>query len=209
MDFVLDFYPKKFLTRSYNRSEPVLVVDKTPKMTDISVGSRVIEVHRRTHKEWYKTGTVIWTSRYPRTYVRFNSGAERWVPLEELRLEKRPRFCTTSAWGRSRALIGSILKSGIKLSNERPVVVVAVFEFLFSVIVKNGPIKALHFVEYLKKKNSNLKQATFSIMRGDYKNKEVINRFKSLMSRWVEKYLFFMSLFITFLIQELDENVPR
>ena len=125
VDFVLHLsHPDgKLLTRSYNRSEPVLVVDKTPKMTDISVGSRVITVHRRTHKEWYKNGMVIRTSRSNYAYVRFNSGTERWVPLWELRLEKRPRLCTTGAWGRHRALIGSILKSAIKLSNERPVVV--------------------------------------------------------------------------------------
>ena len=51
-----------------------------------------------------------------------------------------------------------------------------------------------------------MEQATFSIMRGNYKNKEVITRFKSLMSCWVEKYLFFMSLFITFWIRELDKR---
>lgn len=112
VDFVLDYYPDKFLTRSYNRSEPVLVVDKTPKMTDISVGSRVIGVHRRKNKEWYKNGVVTRTSRYY-AQVRFKSGTVKWVPLEELRLEKRPRFCTTGAWGQRRAFIGSILKSGV------------------------------------------------------------------------------------------------
>ena len=113
VDFVLDYYIDKFLTRSYNRSEPVLVVDKTPKMTDISVGSRVIGVHKRIHQEWYRNGVVIRTSSSNYAYVRFNSGTKRWVQLRELRLEKRPRFCTTGAWGRRRALIGSILKSGI------------------------------------------------------------------------------------------------
>ncbi|XP_067016844.1 CUB and sushi domain-containing protein 1-like isoform X2 [Acropora muricata] len=99
VDFVLHLsHPdSKLLTRSYNRSEPVLVVDKTPKMTDISVGSRVIAVHRRTHKEWYKNGIVIRTSSSIYVLVRFNSGTMRWVPMEELRLEKRPRFCTTGA----------------------------------------------------------------------------------------------------------------
>ncbi|XP_067016833.1 sushi, von Willebrand factor type A, EGF and pentraxin domain-containing protein 1-like isoform X2 [Acropora muricata] len=97
VDFVLDYYAGKLLTRSYNRSDPVLVVDKTPKMTDISVGSRVIGVHKPTHTEWYKNGTVIrtWGSTY--AYVRFNSTTRRWVRPRELRLEKRPRFCTTSA----------------------------------------------------------------------------------------------------------------
>lgn len=36
-----------------------------------------------------------------------------------------------------------------------------------------------------------MEQATFSIMHGDFKNKEVITLFKSLMSCWVEKYQFF------------------
>lgn len=51
-----------------------------------------------------------------------------------------------------------------------------------------------------------MEQAMFSIRRGNYKNKEVITRFKSLMSCWVEKYLFSMSLFITFSNQELDKS---
>ena len=34
-----------------------------------------------------------------------------------------------------------------------------------------------------------MEQATFIIMRGSYKNKEVITRFKSLMSCWIEKSL--------------------
>ena len=99
VDFVLDFSHSdgRLLTRTYNRSEPVLVVDKTPRMTDISVGSRVIGVHRRRNKDWYKNGIVIRTFRSLYAYVRFNSGTERWVPLEELRLEKRPRFCTPDA----------------------------------------------------------------------------------------------------------------
>ena len=96
VDFVLDYYNDKFWTRSYNRSEPVLVVDKTPKMTDISVGSQVKGVHRRTHKEWYKNGVVTRTSS-SYVFVRFNSGTGRWVRLKELRLVKRPRFCTTGA----------------------------------------------------------------------------------------------------------------
>ena len=99
VDFVLDFSHAdgKLLTRSYNRSEPVLVVDKTPKITDISVGSRVIAVHSRRHKEWYKSGTVILTHSSNYAFVRFNSGTVRWVSPTELRLEKRPRFCSTGA----------------------------------------------------------------------------------------------------------------
>ena len=98
VDFVLDFsHPDgKLLTRSYNRSEPVLIVDEIPKMIDILAGSQVIGVHREPNKEWYQAGTVIRTnSNY--AYVRFNSGTERWVPQRELRLQLRPRFCTTGA----------------------------------------------------------------------------------------------------------------
>ena len=53
VDFVLDFSNStgKLFTRSYNRSEPVFVVDKSPKMTDVSVGSPVIAVHKEKHKE--------------------------------------------------------------------------------------------------------------------------------------------------------------
>ena len=50
-----------------------------------------------------------------------------------------------------------------------------------------------------------MEQATFIIMRGNYKNKEVITRFKSLMFYWVEKYLFFYIIVVRFLIQELDK----
>ncbi|XP_068726391.1 sushi, von Willebrand factor type A, EGF and pentraxin domain-containing protein 1-like [Montipora capricornis] len=98
VDFVLDYYVDKALTRSYNRTEPVLVIDKIPEMKDISVGSRVIGVHRETHKEWYQTGTVtsIPDSRY--VSVRFDRGVtRRWIPLDELRLLRRPRFCTNGA----------------------------------------------------------------------------------------------------------------
>ena len=38
-------------------------------------------------------------------------------------------------------------------------------------------------------KNTNMEQATFIIMRDNYKNKELITRFKSLMSCWIEKSL--------------------
>ena len=98
VDFVLHFShaDRKLLTRSYNRSEPVLVVDKIPKMSDVSVESRVIGVHKETHKEWYQAGTVIRTN-YHFAYVRFDSGKERRVPQRELRLQRRPRFCTTGA----------------------------------------------------------------------------------------------------------------
>ncbi|XP_074621721.1 CUB and sushi domain-containing protein 3-like isoform X3 [Acropora palmata] len=98
VDFVLDYTHGNgiLLTRSYNRSEPVLVVDEIPKMIDILVGSRVIGVHKRAHKEWYQAGTVIRTTpRY--AYVRFGSGTDRWVPPRELRLQRRPRFCATGA----------------------------------------------------------------------------------------------------------------
>ena len=99
VDFVLHYShgDGKLLTRSYNRSEPVLVVDRTPKVADISVGSRVIGVHKKKHKEWYKNGTVTRTSSSIYVYVRFNSETGRWVPLKELRLEQRPHFCTTGA----------------------------------------------------------------------------------------------------------------
>ena len=98
VDFVLDYNhgDGRLLTRSYNRSEPVLIADEIPKIIDILVGSRVIGVHKRAHKEWYHAGTVIRMSS-PYAYVRFNSGRERWVLPRELRLVRRPRFCATGA----------------------------------------------------------------------------------------------------------------
>jgi len=92
IDFALQVNNRK--TRSYKRSDPVLVVDKIPEMKDISVNSRVIAVHRTDRKEWYRNGTVTGTDGSSFVSVKFHDGQQRrWIPLNELRLVNRPRVC--------------------------------------------------------------------------------------------------------------------
>ena len=84
----------KALTHSYKRADPVLIIDKIPKMKDFSLNASVIAVHKPKMPEWYRTGIVnVIASRNFSVSVRFNDGQQRWVPLNELRLVKRPRFC--------------------------------------------------------------------------------------------------------------------
>ena len=87
------------LRRTYNRTEPVLVVDKIPKMKEISVNSSVIAVHISGRTQWYRAGHVTDTNE-PSSLakVRFKKGNKRWVPLKELRLVKRPKFCVDRVW---------------------------------------------------------------------------------------------------------------
>ena len=80
--------------RRYNRTEPVLVIDKLPKMKEISVNSSVIAVHKPGMPEWYRAGNVTGTNeRLSLVQVRFKNRDKRWVPLKKLRLVKRPKFC--------------------------------------------------------------------------------------------------------------------
>ena len=80
--------------RSYKRTEPVLVIDKIPEMKDISVNSSVIAVHKPSMQEWYRAGNVTGTNEHlSLVTVRFKNGDQRLVPLKELRLVKRPKFC--------------------------------------------------------------------------------------------------------------------
>ena len=75
----------------------MLIIDQVPEMKDISVNARVIAVHVSRMKEWYRAGNVIGFHRRLSSYVsiRFDDGQQRdWVPLREVRLVKRPRFCT-------------------------------------------------------------------------------------------------------------------
>ena len=92
VDFVLEINSKQ--TRSYRRTEPVLIIDKIPEMKEVSVNARVIAVQNTAHKEWYRTGNVTRIVGTSLVSVRFDDGKPRkWVPLNELRLVKRPRFC--------------------------------------------------------------------------------------------------------------------
>ena len=80
--------------RSYNRTEAVLVIDKIPEMKEISVNSSVIAVHKPSMPEWYRAGNVTGTNeRSSLVYVRFKNRDQRWVPLNQVRSVKRPKFC--------------------------------------------------------------------------------------------------------------------
>ena len=81
-------------TRIYRRTDPVLIIDQVPEMKDLSINARVIAVFQRSHQNWYRTGTItgFWRSRH--VSIRFDNGQQRKkVPLREVRLVRRPRFC--------------------------------------------------------------------------------------------------------------------
>ena len=85
--------------RSYKRTEPVLVIDKIPEMKEISVNSSVIAVHKPSMQEWYRAGNVTGTNeRLSLVHVRFKNGDQRWVPLNQIRSVKRPKFCLDRIW---------------------------------------------------------------------------------------------------------------
>lgn len=92
LDFALEF--DKAYTRSYNRTDQVLITDESVEVKDISVNSRVIAVHRPNRSEWYRTGTITLVSSTKRlVQVKFDDGLHTWVPLEQVRLVKRPVYC--------------------------------------------------------------------------------------------------------------------
>ena len=83
--------------RSYNRTELVPVIDKISDMKEISVNSSVIAVHRPDKPEWFRAGNVTGTNeRLSFVTVRFKNGDQKWVPPNQLRLVKRPKFCVDS-----------------------------------------------------------------------------------------------------------------
>ena len=83
--------------RSYKRTESVLVIDKISDMKEISVNSSVIAVHRPDIPEWFRAGNVTVTNeRLSFVTVRFKNGDQKWIPLNQLRLVKRPKFCVDS-----------------------------------------------------------------------------------------------------------------
>ena len=83
--------------RTYNRTAPVLIINRTPEKQEISVNAPVIAVHNPKMLEWYRTGTVknIGSDRGKfKVEVKFDNGDSRSVvKLTEIRLVKRPRFC--------------------------------------------------------------------------------------------------------------------
>jgi len=95
INFLLQVNNKK--GHSYKKTEPVLVIDKISDMKEISVNSSVIAVHRPGMPEWYRAGNVTGTNeRLSLVHVRFKNGDQKWVPLNQLRLVKRPKFCVDS-----------------------------------------------------------------------------------------------------------------
>ena len=91
MEFSNDF------KQVYNRTDLVIIIDKEPEKRAISVNTSVIAVHDPKMKEWYRTGTVMNTATSEMgeflVSVRFDNGDLRLVPIRQLRLVKRPRFC--------------------------------------------------------------------------------------------------------------------
>ena len=83
--------------RTYNRTAPVLIINRTPEKQEISVNAPVIAVHNPKMPEWYRTGTVknMTSDRGKfKVEVKFDNGDSRSVvKLTEIRLVKRPRFC--------------------------------------------------------------------------------------------------------------------
>ena len=95
IEFILEYnYGFK---KVYKRTDQVLIKDKEPEKRKISVNTSVIAVHNPKMKEWYRTGTVMNTATSQMdeflVSVRFDNGDLRLVPLQQLRLVKRPRFC--------------------------------------------------------------------------------------------------------------------
>ena len=93
IEFILTF--RHDFKQVYKRTDPVLIIDKEPEKREISVNTSVIAVHKPAMPEWYRTGTVIntATSEMGEFSVRFDNGDLRLVPLQQLCLVKRPRFC--------------------------------------------------------------------------------------------------------------------
>jgi len=91
VDFVLAI--NKQQTRSYRRTQEVLILDTIRKQKDIPVNSSVIALHRYDKPEWYRSGTVVKFSGTAFASVKFDDNTTNWVRFENLRLVKRPRFC--------------------------------------------------------------------------------------------------------------------
>ena len=94
IEFILQVDNNK--NRTYNRLDPVLIINRIPEKQEISVNAPVIAVHKPTKPDWYRTGTVknmVSDRSKFKVEVKFDNGDSRSVPLTEIRLVKRPRFC--------------------------------------------------------------------------------------------------------------------
>ena len=91
LDFVLKLDNR--YTRSYRRTDPVLILDTVSKMKDISINSHVIALQRSDLPGRYRSGTVLGYPSPTVASVKFDDGETKLVLLEYIRLVKRPRFC--------------------------------------------------------------------------------------------------------------------
>ena len=90
-DFEL-VYDKKF-TRSYQRTDQKLIIDKVPSIGNLLPNSPVI-AHQFGHSGWYRTGKVTGASGGYWVEVQFDDGENKWVKLEQVRLVSYPDFCS-------------------------------------------------------------------------------------------------------------------
>lgn len=94
IEFILQVDNNK--KQTYNRLDPVLIINRIPEKQELSVNASVIAVHEPTKQEWYRTGTVknMRSDRVKlKVEVKFDNGDSRSVKLTEIRLAKRPQFC--------------------------------------------------------------------------------------------------------------------
>ena len=89
-DFALQVNKRR--TKSYRRTDQVLIIDQTPNVHDISTSSLVI-ANQFKDPNWFRTGTAIRTSGNSIVIVKFDDGETKGVPIERVRLVSRPRFC--------------------------------------------------------------------------------------------------------------------
>lgn len=93
VDFALLLNNKQ--TRSYRRTDQVLIIDKVPSIGDVSHNSSVIaNQFNKSDLRWYRTGQANHTSGDSFVFVNFDDGKGKLVPLERVRLVSRPRFCS-------------------------------------------------------------------------------------------------------------------
>lgn len=71
----------------------MLILDKVPKLKDISFNSPVIALYKEDRPDWYRSGIVLGFPSAASASVQFDDGKVSLVSLEYLRLVKRPRFC--------------------------------------------------------------------------------------------------------------------
>ena len=90
-DFEL-VYDKKF-TRSYQRTDQKLIIDKVPSIGNLLPNSPVI-ANQFGHPGWYRSGKVIGTSGGSWVHVQFDDGGKKWVKLGRVRLVSYPGFCS-------------------------------------------------------------------------------------------------------------------